>query len=150
MDESWLLGQSEELNAPRCHGGICSLETQSEQMYLSCGILVYTGKGKTCLPMRGLRYRTGKWNKSILWGVLNMIKWRMRASWSFKGCGRLCHQTFFFSSPPAFWVCVLLNTRDHPFSVKKEEFYPQAPHTLSVELNSITRTFHSWSFFCLS
>ena len=56
----------------------------------------------------------------------------------------MCHQTFFiFPSPPASWVCVLLNIRDHPFSVKKKEFYPQPPHTLSVELNSISCTFHS-------
>ena len=100
-------------------------------MYLSCGILVYTGKGKTCLPMRGLRYRTGKLNKPILWGVLNMIKWRMRDSWGFKGCGRWCPQTFFYQSSSFLSLCFTEYQRS-PFFCKERRVLPSGTsHTIS-------------------
>lgn len=77
---------------------------------------------------------------------------RRRNSWSFQRLEAVLPSLLSVQSSPAPWVCVLLNAKDQsPFNVKKKRRpCSQPPRRGSAESNSITCTFPSCSFSCLS
>lgn len=105
-----------------------------------------------CMASYQVRSGLGSWRTLVCFPRVWDRASGTRDSWSFQRLEAVLPSLLSFQSPPAPWVCVLLNAKDQsPFNVeKKRRPCSQPPHTWSAELNSITCTFHSCSFSCLS